>query len=88
METRRSLGEDCLKDDECLSGVCSQLRCAEPPSTTGVRIIADSGGATATDGPTENTGSRAASDVVVETATETSAESSVDADLGSEGSVD
>ena len=30
-ETRRSLGEDCLKDGDCLSGICSQLRCASPP---------------------------------------------------------
>ena len=30
-ETRRSLGEDCLKDDDCLSGFCSQLQCSAPP---------------------------------------------------------
>ena len=30
-ETRRSLGEDCLKDGDCVSGTCSQLRCSAPP---------------------------------------------------------
>jgi hypothetical protein len=34
LETRRSLGEDCLKDGDCQSGVCSQLRCAAAPPTT------------------------------------------------------
>jgi hypothetical protein len=26
--TSRGLGEDCLKDQDCLSGICSQLKCA------------------------------------------------------------
>jgi hypothetical protein len=30
-ETRRALGEDCLKDQDCLSGICSQLKCAATP---------------------------------------------------------
>ncbi len=30
-ETRRSLGEDCLKAGDCLSGVCSQLQCSAAP---------------------------------------------------------
>jgi hypothetical protein len=34
LETRRSLGEDCLKDDDCQSRICSQLRCAAAPPTT------------------------------------------------------
>jgi hypothetical protein len=29
--TSRALGEDCLKDQDCLSGICSQLRCAAAP---------------------------------------------------------
>ena len=33
METRRSLGEDCLKNDDCLSGVCAQFLCASAPPT-------------------------------------------------------
>jgi hypothetical protein len=31
-DTRRALGEACLKNGDCLSGVCSEQRCAaEPP---------------------------------------------------------
>jgi hypothetical protein len=30
-ETRRGPGEDCLKDDDCLSGICSQQHCAAAP---------------------------------------------------------
>ncbi len=41
VETRRSLGEDCLKDDDCLSGVCSQLRCAAIPPTIDASVLAD-----------------------------------------------
>jgi hypothetical protein len=29
--TSRALGEDCLKDQDCLSGICSQLKCAALP---------------------------------------------------------
>jgi hypothetical protein len=31
VETRRTLGEDCLKNVDCLSGICSGLRCAAAP---------------------------------------------------------
>ncbi|MGA7124443.1 MAG: hypothetical protein WBY94_30355 [Polyangiaceae bacterium] len=41
VETRRSLGEDCLKDDDCLSGVCSQLVCAALPPTIDAALVAD-----------------------------------------------
>lgn len=41
VETRRSLGEDCLKDDDCLSGVCSQLFCAALPPTIDAALFAD-----------------------------------------------
>jgi hypothetical protein len=35
--TSRALGEDCLKDQDCLSGICSQLKCAaEPPLLNGI----------------------------------------------------
>lgn len=35
-ETRRPLGEDCLKNGDCLSGICSGLRCvATPPFLDG-----------------------------------------------------
>jgi hypothetical protein len=29
--SQRALGEDCLKDQDCLSGICSQLQCAAAP---------------------------------------------------------
>lgn len=41
METRRSLGDDCLKDSDCLSGVCSQLHCAAAPPTIDAQVIGD-----------------------------------------------
>jgi hypothetical protein len=86
LETRLSVGEECLNNDECLSGICSQLHCAVPPPTVDARIILpDADGDATTDGPTETTGSEAGSDVAVEAASETSAESSVDVDLDSAG---
>jgi hypothetical protein len=30
-ETRRSLGEGCLKDEDCTSGICSGQQCAAAP---------------------------------------------------------
>jgi hypothetical protein len=33
-EDRRGIGEDCLRDDDCLSGVCLAQRCAAPPPLT------------------------------------------------------
>jgi hypothetical protein len=30
-ETRRSLGEACLKNEDCLSGICSDQQCASAP---------------------------------------------------------
>ena len=30
-DMRRSLGEDCLKNQDCQSDVCSSLKCAAPP---------------------------------------------------------
>ena len=41
METRRSLGEDCLKDEDCLSGTCLQLHCAAEPPTTDARALTE-----------------------------------------------
>lgn len=29
--TLRSVGEDCLKDEDCTSSICSQLKCAAAP---------------------------------------------------------
>lgn len=33
-ETRRSLGEECLRNEDCLSDVCSARSCVNPPPTT------------------------------------------------------
>lgn len=52
-ETRRPLDEDCLKDDDCLSGTCSQLRCAAPPRLLDGSISPVPDGASAS--PTEPT---------------------------------
>jgi hypothetical protein len=30
-ETRRPIGEECLRDDDCLSGVCSARSCVSAP---------------------------------------------------------
>jgi hypothetical protein len=30
-ETRRALGEECVKNDDCLSGVCVARACDHPP---------------------------------------------------------
>lgn len=30
-ESRRTIGEDCLKADDCLSGVCSSQKCTAAP---------------------------------------------------------
>lgn len=40
-ETRRSVGEDCLKSQDCLSGICSQLVCIASPPTTDVQADAN-----------------------------------------------
>jgi hypothetical protein len=41
METRRALGEDCLKNDDCLSGTCSQLHCGAAPTITDAQAVGD-----------------------------------------------
>jgi hypothetical protein len=45
LETRRSVGEDCLKSQDCLSGICSQLVCVAAPSTTDQKPQGEGGGA-------------------------------------------
>ncbi|HEY8040959.1 MAG TPA: hypothetical protein VIF15_14235 [Polyangiaceae bacterium] len=54
-DMRRSLGEDCLKSQDCLSGICSQLHCAVAPPTTDT--VASGPGSDATvDGPVDGSG--------------------------------
>jgi hypothetical protein len=51
METRRSLGEDCLKDGDCLSGVCAQFLCAAASPTIDTQVMAEAGPESASGGP-------------------------------------
>jgi hypothetical protein len=51
-ETRRTIGEDCLKSQDCLSGVCSQLVCVAAAPTTNQTPTGD-GGAPAEAGETD-----------------------------------
>ncbi len=37
-ETRRPLGEECLRDDDCLSSVCAGRVCVATPPLTGDRL--------------------------------------------------
>jgi hypothetical protein len=44
--SQRALGEECLKDQDCLSGICSQLQCAaEPPLLDGAASAPSADGA-------------------------------------------
>jgi hypothetical protein len=57
LETRHSLGADCLRDGDCISGVCTQLRCAASPPTTDSRVVyAPAGSDASADGPAGSTG--------------------------------
>jgi hypothetical protein len=40
-ESKRALGEDCLKDQDCLSGVCEQLKCGAVPEFTDAMAQSD-----------------------------------------------
>jgi hypothetical protein len=40
-ESRRSLGDECLKSQDCLSGICSQFACAASPPTLDTEENAD-----------------------------------------------
>jgi hypothetical protein len=62
-EWRRSLGDECLKDQDCLSGICSQLRCGTAPpylGSEGTVVGADSAGGS--DAPVEPASDDAAID--------------------------
>jgi hypothetical protein len=44
-EQKRGIGEQCLKDDDCLSGICAGLQCsAAPPLLDGSPGAVDAGG--------------------------------------------
>jgi hypothetical protein len=64
METRHSLGDDCLKDGDCLSGVCTQLRCTASPPTTNFQVtLSPPAGDASSDGPKEATEDAMGADV-------------------------
>lgn len=64
-EWRGSLGQDCLRDDDCLSGVCAGLRCAPAPIYLNTQVgVADSG--SGADAPSDSTGSDAPADAVLD----------------------
>jgi hypothetical protein len=46
-ESRFPLGADCLKDEDCLSGICSQQRCAAAPPYLDAEPVATDSAATA-----------------------------------------
>ena len=66
-ETRRTTGEDCLKADDCLSGVCSSQRCAAAPpllDATTIPPAPEAGDDGASDAPADGPSIRdAAADV-------------------------
>lgn len=49
-ETRRSLGEECLKGDDCVSGLCSSQHCVEPAPVLEAGVATDAGNVAVTDG--------------------------------------
>ena len=58
-ETKRALGDACLKSEDCLSGICSQLVCAAAPPTTDTRrTTRDASGAPETAGGGADGGAR------------------------------
>jgi hypothetical protein len=40
-ENKRAEGDDCLKDEDCLSGYCVQLHCGSAPTYTDAQANAD-----------------------------------------------
>ena len=75
-ETRRSLGDDCLKDEDCLSGICAGLKCvAAPPIIDGSTPAGDSGAPDAAGG---DTGADTGFDAPVEAAVDAPVDSPVD----------
>ncbi|MDP9001140.1 MAG: hypothetical protein M3O46_13650 [Myxococcota bacterium] len=88
METRRSLGEDCLKNDDCLSDVCSQLHCAASPSVIDAQVTRPDAGDDDIDAPAEATTRVQAGDALVDTAVDTFAELAPDALMNGDGTGD
>jgi len=61
-ETKRSLGDECLKSEDCLSGICSQLVCAAAAPLVDAMVENEEAGQPSGDGSAEaaaDTGSAA-----------------------------
>ncbi len=57
-DSRVSLGESCLKDDDCLSGICTEQRCATaPPLLDGAASETDASGEVTEDAATDSAAS-------------------------------
>src|SRR5882672_703398 len=63
---RRSPGEDCLKDQDCLSGVCLQLRCAATPPYLDARVSEREAAADVAQSPDAPVEAAVAADTAVE----------------------
>jgi len=59
-QTKRALGDECLKSEDCLSGICSQLQCAASPPLTSSQDNAETGAVEA--GSASDTGADAGAD--------------------------
>jgi hypothetical protein len=69
-------GESCLKDEDCASGICSQLVCAAAPPLTNVE--ADAAGQVSEASAADGAGDVAPETAPVEAAAESGAESGAD----------
>lgn len=56
-ETRRPIGDECLRDDDCLSGICSLRTCVSAPT-----LVTGAGGSPPDDSPRIPVGDASAGD--------------------------
>ncbi len=82
-ETRRSDGDQCLKSDDCLSGICQQLVCAEQGPLIDSMVQNDEAG----QAPDTGTGAESAAEAAADTgsAAETGDDSSSGSSSGGDG---
>ena len=90
--SRGSIGADCLKDEDCISGVCAELTCAASPTyLDGEANLepdaeASADGEEAADAPTTDVAVEAAPDAPLETPEATVADTGAAEEGSSEGS--
>jgi hypothetical protein len=85
METQRSIGDECLKNGDCLSGICSSLTCAAPPPLVDTGAVADAASAVET-GTAPTADASEAGEAVDANDEDAAAEQQTDADDGADGS--